>query len=149
MSELHPHFNLKYALEGKIVTMDNTKNVIDRGRVFVENGKIVDVRPISGGYPAGFSSDFTIVSGGTIFPGLIELHNHLPYNILPFWVSERQFSNHTQWKRIKGYKINVQGPMQTLGKTPGFPEAIVKYVECKCLIGGVTTSQGITLGCSI
>jgi C-terminal processing protease CtpA/Prc len=35
--------------------------------------------------------------------------------------------------------------MQTLGKTPGFPEAIVRYVECKSLLGGVTTSQGITL----
>jgi C-terminal processing protease CtpA/Prc len=142
---LHPHFNLKYALEGRIVKMDAQNTVINRGRVFVEDGLIVDIRPINGGYPMGFSRGSVIKSGGTIFPGLMELHNHLPYNILPFWVSERRFDNRGQWSRIRGYKTNVQGPMQTLGKTPGFPEAIVKYVECKSLVGGVTTSQGVTL----
>jgi hypothetical protein len=35
--------------------------------------------------------------------------------------------------------------MQVLGRTPGYVEAIVRYVECKCLLGGVTTSQGIAL----
>ncbi len=32
-----------------------------------------------------------------------------------------------------------------LGSTSGFPEAITRFVECKCLLAGVTTSQGITL----
>jgi len=130
MTPLHPHLNLKYALEGRIVTMDPNNSVLDRGRVFIENGNIIDVRKKSGGYPEGFSSNDVIKSGGTIYPGFIELHNHLPYNILHFWISERRFDNHTQWKRIRGYKVNVQGPMQTLGKTQGFPQAIVKYVEC-------------------
>jgi cytosine/adenosine deaminase-related metal-dependent hydrolase len=35
--------------------------------------------------------------------------------------------------------------MGILGKTPGYVEAIVRYVECKCLVSGVTTSQGIML----
>ncbi len=35
--------------------------------------------------------------------------------------------------------------MNLLGKTKGYVEAIVRYVECKCLAGGVTTSQGIML----
>src|SRR5262245_36972921 len=35
--------------------------------------------------------------------------------------------------------------MQVIGKTPGLLPAIVRYVECKCLLGGVTTSQGIQL----
>ncbi len=141
---LHPHFNLKYALEGRIVPMDGTP-VLPRARIFVKDGIIMDIRKTNEGYPIGFSSNDVIKSGGTIYPGMMELHNHLPYNILPYWISERRFDNHTQWKRIKGYKINVQGPMQTLGKTPQFPQAIVKYVECKCLVGGVTTSQGVTL----
>lgn len=145
MSHLHPHFHLKYALEGRIVTMDPDNTIIDRGRIFINEGEIVDIRPKSEGYPPGFSCKSVILSGGTIYPGLIELHNHLPYNILPFWISERKFDNHTQWKGIQGYKVNVQGPMQTLGRTNGFPEAIVKYVECKCLVSGVTASQGVTL----
>lgn len=142
---IHSHFNLKYALEGRIVTMNPDALVIPRGRLFIENGIIVDIRPVAGGYPPGFSRSDVIKSGGTIYPGMIELHNHLPYNILPYWVADRQYTNHGQWKSVKGYRINVTGPMQTLGKSPGFPEAIVRFVECKSLVGGVTTSQGITL----
>ena len=35
--------------------------------------------------------------------------------------------------------------MTVLGKTPRFVPAIVRYVEAKCLVGGVTTSQGLSL----
>ena len=35
--------------------------------------------------------------------------------------------------------------MTVLGKTLGLPQAVVRYVECKCLVAGVTTSQGIAL----
>lgn len=142
---IHANFGLKYALEGRIVSMDKDSSVIDRGRIFVENGIIKDIRPKSGGYPEGFSKSDVIKSGGSIYPGLMELHNHLPYNILPYWVADKQYRNRGQWGRVKGYRINVTGPMQTLGKSPGFPEAIVRYVECKSLVGGVTTSQGLTL----
>ena len=142
---IHSHFNLKYALEGRIVTMDENATVINRGRVFIENGNIIAIRAVGEAYPDGFTRADVIKSGGTIYPGMIELHNHLPYNILPYWVADRQYTNHEQWKRVKGYRLNVTGAMQTLGKSPGYPEAIVRYVECKSLIGGVTTSQGITL----
>ena len=142
---IHANFGLKYALEGRIVTMDKTATVIKRGRVFVENGIITAIRPKSEGYPEGFAKSDVIKSGGTLYPGMIELHNHLPYNILPYWVADKQYRNRAQWSGIKGYRINVTGPMQTLGKSPGFPQAIVRYVECKSMIGGVTTSQGLTL----
>jgi hypothetical protein len=35
--------------------------------------------------------------------------------------------------------------MNVLGHTPTYVEAVVRYVECKCLLSGVTTSQGISL----
>ncbi len=142
---IHANFGLKYALEGRIVTMDKEATVINRGRIFVENGMITAIRPKSGGYPEGFAKSDVIKSGGTLYPGMIELHNHLPYNILPYWVADKQYLNRGQWAGIKGYRINVTGPMQTLGKSPGFPQAIVRYVECKSMLGGVTTSQGLTL----
>ncbi|SDD61718.1 Cytosine/adenosine deaminase [Pricia antarctica] len=142
---IHANFGLKYALEGRIVTMDQAATVINRGRIFVENGVITAIRPKSEGYADGFTKSDVIKSGGTLYPGMIELHNHLPYNILPYWVADKQYRNRAQWAGIKGYRINVTGPMQTLGKSPGFPEAIVRYVECKSMIGGVTTSQGLTL----
>jgi hypothetical protein len=35
--------------------------------------------------------------------------------------------------------------MAVIGKTPELLPALVRYVECKCLLAGVTTSQGIRL----
>jgi hypothetical protein len=32
-----------------------------------------------------------------------------------------------------------------VGKSPGLLPALIRYVEAKCLVGGVTTSQGIAL----
>ena len=35
--------------------------------------------------------------------------------------------------------------MKVLAHTPKYVPAIVRYVECKCLVGGTTTTQGIAL----
>lgn len=35
--------------------------------------------------------------------------------------------------------------MSLIGQIPGLLPAVVRYVECKCLLGGVTTSQGVEL----
>ena len=45
----------------------------------------------------------------------------------------------------------ISGPMTVIGEDrdadgqPALPPALVRYVECKCLLGGVTTSQGVML----
>ncbi|NET37276.1 MAG: amidohydrolase family protein [Cyanothece sp. SIO1E1] len=145
MPQVDPNANHQYILEGRIVSMNANLDILERGRICVKDSMIIAVLPLDAPLPAGFSTEEIIRVGGTIYPGMIELHNHLPYNILPFWVSEQRYNNHTQWKRKKAYRQFVTGPMQTLGKTSGFPGAIVRYTECKSLLGGVTTSQGWTL----
>ena len=35
--------------------------------------------------------------------------------------------------------------MKTIGEATDLLPALVRYVECKALVGGVTTSQGIAL----
>ena len=82
---------------------------------------------------------------GTIYPGLIELHNHLAYNALRLWQVPKKYGNRDQWSGIPEYRRLISGPMQVVGKTPSLLPALVRYVECKCLLGGVTTSQGIQL----
>jgi cytosine/adenosine deaminase-related metal-dependent hydrolase len=134
-----------YALEGKVVTMDDAFRVLEQGVIYIEAGQIVAVQP-SGAPPLPSFADAPLIrTGGTIFPGLIELHNHLSYNALPMWEVPRQYSNRSQWGRHPDYRKLISGPMGVLGRTPGYPEAIVRYVECKCLFSGVTTSQGIAL----
>ena len=76
----------RYALEGKVVTMDSSRAVLERGVIYIHEGLIKAVLSDDAEPPQGFENAPVIHTGGTIFPGLIELHNHLSYNILPLWV---------------------------------------------------------------
>jgi hypothetical protein len=126
--------------------MDERDTVRRDGVVYVEKGTIVDVRDRGQPPPDGFETTGVLETGGTIFPGLIELHNHLSYNALPLWAPvPKAFDNRDQWADAREYRRLVSGPMAVIGKTPGLLPALVRYVECKCLLAGVTTSQGIRL----
>jgi 5-methylthioadenosine/S-adenosylhomocysteine deaminase len=133
------------ALAGRVVVMDNDSQVINDGVVYIQKGKITAVQKRSQPAPAEFSSVPVIDTQGTLFPGLIELHNHLSYNALQLWDVPKPFTNRDQWGGIKEYRKLVSGPMTVIGKTPSLLPHLVRYVECKCLLGGVTTSQGIML----
>lgn len=142
---IDPADSPKIALSGQIVTMDADFTVLKSGTVYMESGSIVAVTKTGAAPPAGFEDVDAVDTGGTIFPGFIELHNHLAYNILRLWNVPKQYGNRAQWQGSVDYHTLVSGPMQVLGKAPGIVPAIVRYVECKSLIGGVTTSQGIRL----
>jgi 5-methylthioadenosine/S-adenosylhomocysteine deaminase len=135
----------KLALRGRIVTMNESFEVIADGVIYIEHGSITAIAPVSAPMPAGFEGIPVIQSGGTIYPGLIELHNHLAYNALCLWDVPKQFSNRNQWSGIPEYRKLISGPMQIIGKSPQLVPALIRYVECKSLAGGVTTSQGIQL----
>ena len=135
----------RYVLDGRVVTMNAAFEVVERGRVFIEDGKIVAVGEVGGPRPDGFSGALQLNTGGTIYPGLIELHNHLSYNVLPLWQVPRPFPNRGRWASTEEKRRLISGPMQVLARTSGVIESIVRYVEAKALIGGTTTSQGITL----
>jgi hypothetical protein len=135
----------KLALSGRVVTIDPAWTVLDRGVVYLEAGRIVAVGARNSPKPAGFAQVPIVASGGTIYPGLIELHNHLSYNALPLWIVPRKYTNRDQWSGIPAYRKSVSGPMKVVGLSPGLLPAVVRYVECKCLVAGVTTSQGIAL----
>ena len=84
--------------------------VIARGRVFTHNGDIVAVQEATAPPPAGLRQHGRWSNtGGTIYPGLIDLHNHLPYNVLPLWQVPKKFSNRGQWGRHR------RVPRQSLG----------------------------------
>ncbi|MBX3618072.1 amidohydrolase family protein [Nitrosomonas sp.] len=135
----------KLALRGRIVTMNDSFEVIEDGVIYIEQSNIAAVSNAAAASPAGFEDTPIIHSGGTIYPGLIELHNHLAYNALCLWDVPKKFSNRDQWSGIPEYRKLISGPMQIIGKSPQLVPALIRYVECKSLIGGVTTSQGIQL----
>jgi cytosine/adenosine deaminase-related metal-dependent hydrolase len=146
---IDPLTSPKLALAGRIVTMDDALRVIPRGVLYLEKGAITAVQPEGQSAPAGFETVKVVKSGGTIYPGLIELHNHLSYNVLRLWDVPKTYTNRDQWAGTAEYRRLITGPMTVLGKhgrlRPDKLPALVRYVECKCLLGGVTTSQGIGL----
>ena len=135
----------KWVLDGRIVPMTNEHDVIDDGRIYINGGLIEAVQPANQQPPTAFEEIVPIRTGGTIFPGLIELHNHLAYNALPLWNVPKQYQNRDQWGRHPDYRKLISGPMNVLGRTEGLIQAVVRWVEAKSLIAGTTTSQGIAL----
>jgi 5-methylthioadenosine/S-adenosylhomocysteine deaminase len=142
---IDPAESPQIALAGQIVTMDDSGTVLKHGVVFMEGGCIKAVQESGQAPPSGFESTTIVDSGGTVFPGLIELHNHLSYNILKLWDVPKAYGNRGQWAGIPEYRQLISGPMKKIGGTPGLLAALVRWVEGKCLVSGTTTSQGIAL----
>jgi cytosine/adenosine deaminase-related metal-dependent hydrolase len=135
-----------YALEGRVVTMNEHAAVVNAGRVYVDGNTIIDVREAAAPAPDGFEDAPVLRTGGTVYPGLIELHNHLAYDVLPLWPVPRRYTNRGQWGGSSlEYRRSISGPMKVLGRVRGYIEAVARYTEMKCLVGGVTTSQGVAL----
>ena len=135
----------KWVLDGRIVPMTAPAAIVDDGRIYIDGGKIVAVQEADAPHPPGFEGAKVVSTGGTIYPGMVELHNHLAYNVLPLWNVPKPYSNRDQWGRHKDYRRLISGPMSVLGRTDGLVQAVVRWAEAKCLVGGTTTSQGIAL----
>jgi 5-methylthioadenosine/S-adenosylhomocysteine deaminase len=142
----------KLALKGRVVTMDDAFTVHSEAIVYVDKGCVVAVKDVAQPKPPDFEDVAVVDTKGTLFPGLIELHNHLSYNALPLWESvPRLYENRAQWPRHKDYRKLISGPMAVIGRyrdaqgRAALIPSLVRYVECKCLLGGVTTSQGVKL----
>ncbi len=138
---------MKFVLLGRVVMMDSTLAVLANGAVYVDGNTIAAVADRAAPPPAGFADATTVDTAGIIFPGLIELHNHLSYDALELWRVPQKFTNRGQWQNNADYKAHVSGPMTTIASSRDarLLAAVARYAETKCLFGGVATSQGISL----
>ena len=127
--------------------MDAAGTVLDDGVIYIQDSAIVAVLPGSVAAPPGFEGVARVRTGCTLYPGLIELHNHLPYDVLGLWEVPRPFTNREQWSSAStpDYHRLISGPMGVLGRLPDVVAAVVRYVEVRCLLAGTTTSQGVAL----
>jgi len=128
----------KQALAGRVVTMDDAFTVRLDGIVYIDQGGIVAVNDRGQPAPVGFDGVPVVETGGTLLPGLIELHNHLSYNALPLWSPvPKRFEHRDQWSSHKDYRPMISGPMTVIGEyrgstgQPALLPALVRYVECK------------------
>lgn len=132
-----------FVLRGTIVTMAEDGRVHDDGAVYVgDDGLIAAVTPFDS-VPAGFDSAPRAKTTGVIYPGLIDLHNHLLYNSLPLWTEpsrEQPWNSHNQWGDAPTYGAQISAPARLLGAAAG--RALLRYVETRTIVGGTTSVQG-------
>jgi 5-methylthioadenosine/S-adenosylhomocysteine deaminase len=140
-----PSLGDRMVITGRVVTMNDQRTVVPSGAVYLAGGTIAAVQPASAPAPEGFGDSPHLATRGTIYPGLIELHNHLSYNILRLWPVPKEYGDRNQWAGTSEYRTLISGPMGVIGRHPELVPALVRYVEAKCLVAGVTTTQGIAL----
>jgi len=77
-----------------------------------------------------------------VFPGLMDLHGHIKYNVLPLWgAAKGQFLNRYEWRGWGVYKDTVSPAMKPI--TGHAVCAAVRWAELKALAGGATAIEGI------
>ena len=154
-----------YVLRGTVVTMNTDHDIFPDGRVLVRNGIIQ--RMWTGDQPPpglnlGGVATVDAGPGGLIFPGLINLHDHPDYGILPRWLppsshvqadkgrpkGTEPYANRYQWgtdptrpleqaRLVKNaYDAVVDG--EGLGRRTD----ALKYTEARAALGGQTAIQG-------
>ena len=131
-----------YALRGRVVTMDAPGQVLENAQVVVSKGLIAAVVKEGDELPDELANAPAIDTGGTIYPGLIDLHNHFAYNIRPLWPLPKRYDNRSQWGTAL-YSAEVSKPVKAIAGSYRTARYLVRYVEAKALIGGTTTGQGI------
>jgi cytosine/adenosine deaminase-related metal-dependent hydrolase len=136
-------------LIGRVVTMNAKAHVHERGAVCVDGDRIAAVVSDPAHLPEEFADLDPIETHGTIYPGLIHLHDHLSYNFLPLWTVPRLYSNRNIWREKEpDYFPAIKGPANILGSNPDkdYPRSIARFVECRAVLGGTTTTQGLSAG---
>jgi 5-methylthioadenosine/S-adenosylhomocysteine deaminase len=126
------------ALTGTLIT---PQEQIENGTVLIENGRIL----ASGSnvtLPAGTK---VVHTDAIIAPGLIDLHNHLTWNIFPRWKPNEEFGNRYDWQQRPVYNIQMTVPHQMLAQERLECEA-ERYAEVKAITEGETSVTGSMQG---
>lgn len=86
---------------------------------------------------------FILNTEDVIFPGLVDMHSHIKYNVLPLWpLAVSQFKNRFEWRtKFAAYKNAVSFNMKAIKNDTVC--AAVRWAEVKALTGGATSIQGI------
>jgi cytosine/adenosine deaminase-related metal-dependent hydrolase len=77
-------------------------------------------------------------TGGIIYPGLIDLHNHLSYDVFPRWHPAHLYSDRYEWRTDPDQKTRVGSPYSYLTDHDLFCN-MNTYGELRALAGGATS----------
>jgi 5-methylthioadenosine/S-adenosylhomocysteine deaminase len=130
-----------YALRGTLVT---PAGIVENGTVLIQQGKIASL-----GAHVDLPANVTVIdTHGVIAPGLIDLHNHLTYNVFPRWHPTEEFGNRYDWQQKPIYKTLIESPHAAM-VADGLECEMERYAEVKAISEGETASVGsLTDPCS-
>jgi cytosine/adenosine deaminase-related metal-dependent hydrolase len=145
-------------LEGTVVTMNAAREVIEDGHVLVRDGRILAIwngsKP-----PAGVNLDGAVRPNlgkdALIYPGLINLHDHPFYDVLPLWqtpsshvqaalgrpAGTEPYANRGQWRGATPEALRLINNPASILDAFVLPD-VIKYGKTRMILGGTTTTQG-------
>ena len=126
-------------LHGTVLTPDG---ILDPGEVVIHNDLITCVDTSCAEVTA--NGDYGIVeTDGVISPGLVDAHNHLPYNFLPPWFPnpDATFNNRYEWADEAAYREHIAPYADNRNHGTHYCPA-AKWGELRSLLHGTTTIQG-------
>jgi hypothetical protein len=147
---------LQLGAEGRVLiraTIVTPDGPLD-GEILIDGTTIACVAASCAGEP-GADGASIVESNGYVFPGLIDAHNHILFNIFDEddWSPSQIYDNHNQWTQEAAYD-DVVDAKQYLNGEQGSPLDLGcemdKYGEMKALIAGTTSvlaSPGGDRGC--
>jgi 5-methylthioadenosine/S-adenosylhomocysteine deaminase len=121
-------------LRGTVVT---PSEILPDGIISVSGTTISDVTAFS-----NRSRTSAVETESFIFPGLIDLHDHITWNLLPRWKPNELFSNRYEWQQRTAYKISLDGPHAKLAADHALMCDADRFGEIKAIIGGSTSVVG-------
>jgi 5-methylthioadenosine/S-adenosylhomocysteine deaminase len=127
-----------YALGGDVVTMNETRDVLNDHWVEVLGDEIVGITATP---PAGVPQ---VATGGLIFPALIDAHNHPSYNVLGPIPFEHLYEYREEWRSDPLYTdFSTQYyAIVDYGGTNAQRTNINKLAEVRAMAAGTATIQG-------
>lgn len=133
-------FERPLLIRGKVVNSDGDAR--DR-YVLVRGGKIQSVSRIK----PPLSGDAVFVktdSEDWVFPGLLDLHTHATYNLLPLWESvNAPFNNRFEWRSDVSYRESVRGASKKIN-TAENRTVLAVFSELQAVAGGTSVLQEST-----
>jgi 5-methylthioadenosine/S-adenosylhomocysteine deaminase len=137
----------RYVLTGTIVTLDETLPEAEQvfaGSLYVQGNRILDVLHAGEPLPPEALSAISIDTGALIYPGLMNIHDHIAFNTLPAWDVPTLMQDVSDWTALDDYRRYVRYPHEILTDADYYdllPE-VGKYAEVKALAAGTTAVQG-------
>jgi len=121
-------------LKGTIVT---PSQVLSDGAISILGSQIEDVgATLAGGQGSIVETD------SFIYPGLIDLHDHITWNVLPRWRPNQLFMNRYEWQQTTAYSIALDQPHYAISADRELACDADRFGEIKAIVGGATSVVG-------